>query len=117
MSIFFDADHIWKFDSPGQTTAPNYITESIGSVVKIGMEMPFPTDVVIDEGEEMTVDIADVDGETSPSVENIEASYDLTKVMFDANCATATAATYTATITATSTDGQVVVGKGLLVLK
>ncbi len=117
MSIFFDADHIWRFDSASQTTAPNYITVSIGSVVKIGMQMPFPTGAVIDEGEAMIVEFADIDGQTSPSVEYIEASYDLTKVVFDANCATATAATYTATITATSTDGQVVAGKGILVVK
>lgn len=49
MSIFFDADHTWRFDAPTQTTAPNYITESIGFVGYLAMDFtqPMPTDVAI----------------------------------------------------------------------
>lgn len=117
MSIFFDADHTWQFDGPGQTTAPNYITEAIGFIGYLAMDFtePMPTDVAISSISATAV--ADVSGATEPTISSSVVSYDKKKVLLQVDCSAATAATYTFSVTIVTTDTQTTKRKGILVLQ
>lgn len=118
MTIFVDSDHTWDFDNASQTTAPNYIHETVGFVGLLAMDfsVPMPTDVAIDDEEDVDVSFAAQEGKTAPTLANKRASYDRKKALADVDCTSATPATWVATVGITTTDGQVVVRQGRLVV-
>lgn len=117
MSIFFDRDHTWGFDSPSQTTAPNNITEAIGFIGYLAMDFnePMPTDVAISSISATSV--ADIVGATEPTISSSAVSYDKKLALLEVNCASATANTYTFSVTIVTTDTQTIKRKGRLVLQ
>jgi hypothetical protein len=117
MSIFTDADHTWRYDSPTQTTAPNYITAAIGDVVRCAFDFtePMPTDVAISSITSVTV--ADIVGSTEPTLGSPAVSYDKKKCEVEITCTSATANTYTLTATIVTTDSQTIVRKGRLIVQ
>lgn len=117
MSIFFDRDHTWVFDSPSQTTAPNNITEAIGFIGYVAMDFtePMPADASISTISATAV--ADVGGATEPTISSSTISYDKRKALLQIDCTSATASTYTFSITITTSDSQTIKRKGRLVVQ
>ena len=117
MSVFFDRDHTWQFDSPSQTTAPNYITELIGFIGYVVMDFtePMPSDVAIASISAATV--TDIVGATEPTISSSAVSYDKKKALLQIDCTSATANTYTFNVTIATSDSQTVKRKGRLVVQ
>lgn len=116
MSIFIDREHTWRYDSPSQTTAPNYVYAAIGDVVRCAFDftLPMPSDTAISSISSVT--IADIEGATEPTLGSPAISYDRKKAELDITCTSATASTYTLTATVVTTDSQTLKRKGKLVV-
>jgi hypothetical protein len=116
MSIFIDADHTWRYDNASQITAPNYVYAAIGDIVRCAFDFtePMPSDTAISSITSVTV--ADVGGETEPTLGSPAISYDRKKAELDITCTSATDSTYTLTATVVTTDSQTLVRKGRLVV-
>lgn len=117
MSIFIGIDRTWRYDSPSQITAPNYVYASVGDIVRCAFDFtePMPTDVAISSITSITV--ADVGGATEPTLGTPAVSYDRKKAEVEITCTSATAATYTLTATVVTTDTQTLVRKGRLTVQ
>lgn len=117
MSIFVDRENTWRYDSPGQITAPNYIHASIGDVVRCAFDFtePMPTDVAI--ASITSIAVVDIEGATEPTIGTPAMSYDRKRAEADITCTSATANTYTLTAAVVTTDDQTLVRKGRLVVQ
>ena len=117
MSIFVDLDRIWRYDGPGQTTAPNLVYAAIGDIVRCAFDFtePMPTDVAISSITSITV--ADIAANTEPTLGSPAISYDKKMAEVDITCTSASANTYTLTATIVTTDTQTLVRKGRLVVQ
>lgn len=116
MSIFVDSRRIWKY-ATGDTTAQNTVDAGIGDVVRCAFDFTgvMPTDTAIASITSVTV--ADIVGNTEPTLGTPAASYDKKKAEVEITCTSATAGTYTLTATVVTTDTQTLVRKGRLVVQ
>lgn len=113
---YIDPDHTWRFDSPSQLTAPNYLHERIGfaGLVQMDFAEPMPSQDSISTISAATV--TDIGGSTEPTISSTAVSADKRKAELTLATASATAGTYTVNVTVTTTNGQTIVRKGRLVL-
>lgn len=113
-----DRDQTWRFDNRNQVTAANNITESVGSdSILLAMDFDEPMPALSSIATTDTVTVADVPGETEPTMSGLAVSADKTKAHFLMDASAATDGTYTVTVTITTADSQVFVRRGRLVLQ
>lgn len=113
-----DDDHTWRFDDPSQMTAPNDVTEVLGSasvLAAMDFDEPLPANSSIQSITSVTV--ADVAGETEPTVTGSSIHTAKRKVVIDLNTSAATDGTYTVSVKILTTDSQTLTRKGRLVLQ
>lgn len=111
-----DSDSTWRFDNASQTTAPNTITKLIGFNGLLAMDFTELLPVGGSIASVTSVSVADVGGETEPTITTSAVSADKKKVIITTNATSATDSTYTLTVTVLTTDAQTLVGKGRLVI-
>jgi hypothetical protein len=117
-AFLIDQDHIFRFDTPTQTTAPNIITEVAGTpAVLIGMDFtePMPANASIQSITSVTV--VDVASVTEPTITTSALSPNKKSVYVTTNATSATAATHTFKITILTTDSQTFIRYGRLELQ
>lgn len=107
--------HTWTYES-NQTTAPNYITESIGFAGLLAMDFGEP---IADDDSLSSISstaVADIVGLTEPTISASAIHSNKQMVMLTMATGSASAGTYTLTVTVVTVDGQTYVRKGRLEL-
>lgn len=116
MPTYVDADHTWRFDSPSQLTAPNYLYENIGFSGLVAMDFTEPMSSSDSLSSISAATVTDIVGATEPTISSSAVSSDKRKAELTVATASATANTYTVSVTGVTVNGETIVRKGRLVL-
>lgn len=112
------SDHIWQFNNRNTITASNTITEAVGSDnVKLTMDFSGTIPQLASIEGIASVTVADISGETEPTITSSAKTTDQKKVDIIFSAASATDATYTVSVAITTTDSQTFVRRGRLALQ
>lgn len=109
--------HSWRFDSPGQVTAPQLIREVTG-FDDVLFEMDFSGALSNSDsiGSVSSVTVTDISG-TEPTVVSSALRADKKAVHIKMDGASASANTYTVTVTIVTADSQTITRKGRMVVE